>query len=237
MNVARPILIVEDHPDQRDNLAECLAMDREFVVTVAATLGEAGVLLNIPDARFDAVILDLGMPDGNGHSFCAEVRRQGHKMPILFVSGSCEEANVVRAMEVDANDYVCKPVRLNELRARLSVQLRMFDTSEHATFTIGAYTFRPAAKLLLDPATKRRVRLTDKETAILKFLYQAGPQPVSRHILLDKVWGYNSGMTTHTLETHIYRLRQKLEADPTAFCVLVTVPGGYQLNAGGRAPR
>jgi DNA-binding response OmpR family regulator len=230
MNQARPILVVEDDPAQSDVLVEGLATDNAFVVTVAATLSAAGAFLNAPYARFDAVILDLGMPDGDGHSFCAGLRRQGHNMPILFVTGSCEEANVVRGLEVGANDYVFKPFRLNELRARLQAQLRAFDTSEDAVFTIGAYTFQPAAKLLLDPAQRRRVRLTDKETAILRFLYHAGPQPVSRHVLLDRVWGYNSGVTTHTLETHIYRLRQKLEASPAECRLLVTAPGGYQLN-------
>jgi DNA-binding response OmpR family regulator len=230
MNMARPILIVEDCPIQSETLAENLAINNEFVVTVAATLGAADALLNAPDARFDAMILDVGMPDGNGHSFCGEVRRQGHKMPILIVSGSCEETNVVRAMEEGATDYVCKPFRLDELRARLKAQLRVFDTTEDAAFTIGTYTFRPVAKLLLDRAKNRRVRLTDKETAILKCLYQAGPQPVPRHVLLDKVWGYNSNVTTHTLETHIYRLRQKLEADPAEFGLLLTAPGGYHLN-------
>jgi DNA-binding response OmpR family regulator len=73
------------------------------------------------------------------------------------------------------------------------------------------------------------VRLTDKETAILRYLYRAGQKPVSREILLQEVWGYNSGVTTHTLETHIYRLRQKIERDPANAALLVTEAGGYKL--------
>jgi DNA-binding response OmpR family regulator len=73
------------------------------------------------------------------------------------------------------------------------------------------------------------VRLTEKETAILKYLYRAGEKTIGRAILLNEVWGYNSGVTTHTLETHVYRLRQKIERDPAKAEILITEPGGYRL--------
>ena len=100
-------------------------------------------------------------------------------------------------------------------------------------FAIGPYVFRPAAKLLLEPAKNRKIRLTDKESNILKFLYRAAGKPVPRQRLLDGVWGYSKGVTTHTLETHIYRLRQKIEADPSRTRLLLTVAGGYSLDAHG----
>jgi DNA-binding response OmpR family regulator len=106
--------------------------------------------------------------------------------------------------------------------------LRQYDTSEDAVFTIGPYTFRPSSKLLLNPDGSK-VRLTEKETSILRYLYRAGQRPVSRETLLQEVWAYNSGVTTHTLETHIYRLRQKIEKDATAPTILVTEAGGYKL--------
>jgi DNA-binding response OmpR family regulator len=123
-----------------------------------------------------------------------------------------------------------------ELIARLRAQLRVFDNSEDAVFMIGPYTFRPSAKMLQDTARNRRIRLTEKECSILKFLYRAGGRPVGRQILLNEVWGYNAAVTTHTLETHIYRLRQKIEPDPAAASLLLTEGGGYRLDPqAGRA--
>jgi DNA-binding response OmpR family regulator len=230
MSATRPILIVEDDDEQRALLVDGLSPDAEFDVSVAATLSEADALLGVQDARFDAVILDLGMPDGTGLDYIAKLRKLGHAMPIIIVTGSCDENDVVRALDAGSNDYVTKPFGINELLARLRTQLRIFEKSESATFTIGHYTFWPAAKLLVDQA-KRRLRLTTKEVAILKFLYQAGARPVTRPILLEGVWGYNSGAETHTLETHIYRLRQKIEINPADCRILVTAGGGYKLNA------
>ena len=233
MSSERPILIVDDDPDLRQMLAEQLALDGEFVAVGAGTLAEAERHLADPDARFDAVLLDVAMPDGDGRDFCVRLRRQGHKMPILMLTGSDAERDVVRGLESGANDYVAKPFRLAELLARLRAQLRTFENSEDAAFAIGPYTFRPSAKLLADPTRNRRIRLTEKEAAILKFLYRAGGRPVARQVLLGEVWGYNAAVTTHTLETHIYRLRQKIEPDPGHARLLLTEGGGYRLDPEG----
>jgi DNA-binding response OmpR family regulator len=151
-------------------------------------------------------------------------------MPIIMLTGAAEEGDVVSGLNAGANDYIAKPFRANELLARLQAQLRLFDTSEDATFTIGHFTFRPAAKLLIGPDKKKRIRLTAKEVDILKFLYRHANRTVSREMLLDQVWGYNAGVTTHTLETHVYRLRQKIESDPGNCTLLVTAAGGYRLD-------
>ncbi len=229
----RPILIVDDDPDLSQMLAEQLALEGEFAAVGAGTLAEAERLLAAPDARFDAVLLDVGMPDGDGRDFCIRLRRLGHKMPILMLTGSDAERDVVRGLESGANDYIAKPFRLAELLARLRAQLRTFENSEDAAFSIGPYTFRPSAKLLVDPARNRRIRLTEKEAAILKFLYRAGSRSVARQVLLGEVWGYNAAVTTHTLETHIYRLRQKIEPDPGHSRLLLTEGGGYRLDPEG----
>ena len=131
-------------------------------------------------------------------------------------------------LESGANDYMTKPFRLGVLLARIRAQLRQHEQSEDAVFTIGPYTFRPASKLLLD-AEGKKIRLTEKETSILKYLYRAGERVVTRDVLLHEVWGYNAGVTTHTLETHIYRLRQKIEKDPGQAELLITETGGYKL--------
>ena len=229
----RPILIVDDDQALRETLVEQLAVDGEFAASEAQTSGEAEARMLAKDARFDAVILDVGLPDGDGRDLCAKLRRHGVKVPIIMLTGSDEENDVVRGLDSGANDYIAKPFRLAELLARLRAQLRIFENSEDAVFTIGPYTFRPAAKLLQEPLRSRRIRLTEKEAAILKFLYRAGTRPVARQVLLNEVWGYNAAVTTHTLETHIYRLRQKIEPDPSNARLLVTEGGGYRLNPEG----
>jgi DNA-binding response OmpR family regulator len=230
MSAERPVLIVDDDDTLRETLVEQLSVDGEFAAAVAATIGEAERKLSDHDSRFDAVILDVGLPDGDGRDLCVRLRKQGHKMPIIMLTGSDAETDVVRGLDSGANDYIAKPFRLAELLARLRAQVRTFENSEDAVFSIGPYTFRPSAKLLQDPAKNRRIRLTEKEAAILKFLYRAGTRPVARQVLLNEVWGYNAAVTTHTLETHIYRLRQKIEPDPTNARLLVTEGGGYRLD-------
>jgi len=230
MSSERPILIVDDDDDLRLTLAEQFGVEREFVPVEAASLAEAEETLSGRDARFDALILDVRLPDGDGRDFCQKLRRQGHKMPVIMLTGSDAESDVIRGLDAGANDYMAKPFRLGELLARVRAQLRIFENSEDAVFTIGPYTFRPSAKLLQDPVKNRRIRLTEKEAAILKFLYRAGDRAVARQVLLNEVWGYNAAVTTHTLETHIYRLRQKIEPDPAHPSLLVTEGGGYRLR-------
>src|SRR3974390_1009850 len=167
MSVGRPILIVDDDGALRETLAEQLTVDGEFTVAEAATVAEAEVRLNSKEARFDAIILDVTPPDGDGGDFCSQMRRQGHRMPVIMLTGSDNEPDVVRGLDSGANDYIAKPFRLNELLARLRAQLRFFDSSEDAVFSIGPYMFRPSAKLLQEPAKNRRIRLTEKEAAIL----------------------------------------------------------------------
>ena len=232
----RPILIVDDDHALRAMLAEQLAVDGEFSATEAESANEAEAKMTSREARFDAVILDVSLPDGDGRDLCARWRRSGVKVPIIMLTGSDQESDVVRGLDSGANDYIAKPFRLAELLARLRAQLRIFENSEDAVFTVGPYTFRPAAKLLQEPLRNRRIRLTEKEAAILKFLYRAGARPVARQVLLNEVWGYNAAVTTHTLETHIYRLRQKIEPDPSNARLLVTEGGGYRLDPEGIKP-
>ncbi|MCX2560456.1 response regulator transcription factor [Acetobacter farinalis] len=230
MTGARPILVVDDDRILRQTLVEQLQLEGEFTVEEASSLAEAREKLKAPDSRFDALLLDVSLPDGDGRDFCADLRKDGLRMPIIMLTGSDDEADVVRGLDAGANDYVAKPFRIAELLARLRAQMRLFENSEDAVFSIGPYTFRPSAKLLQEPLKNRRIRLTEKETAILKFLYRAGTRPVPRQVLLNEVWGYNAAVTTHTLETHIYRLRQKIEPDPANATLLITEGGGYRLN-------
>ncbi len=231
MSATRSILIVEDDETLRETLAEQLADGHGFAVATAGTLGAADKAINDEGSCFDMVILDLGMPDGDGRDYCAKLRRQGHKMPVIMLTGSFGESDVVGGLDSGANDYVAKPFRTNELVARIRAQLREFENSEAATLTVGPYVFHPSKKLLHESTTHRRIRLTQKETAILRFLHRSGARSVDRPELLREVWGYNSGVTTHTLETHIYRLRQKIESNPAYPVLLTTVGGGYRLES------
>src|ERR1700744_341558 len=194
MSSARPILIVEDDDALRQVLADHITSSGVFESYEAASLDEASRHLSTADARFDSIILDVGLPDGDGRDFCALVRKQGHTMPIIMLTGAAEEGDVVSGLNAGANDYIAKPFRANELLARLQAQLRLFDTSEDATFTIGPYTFRPAAKLLIGSDKKQRLRLTAKEVDLLKFLYRHANRVATREMLLDQVWGYNAGV-------------------------------------------
>jgi DNA-binding response OmpR family regulator len=229
----RPILLVDDDEVLREELASQLGLDGEFQVVEAGTVAQAEARIASGDPRYDALILDVGLPDGDGRDLCASLRKQGVRTPIIMLTGSDEEADVVRGLDSGANDYIAKPFRLGELLARLRAQLRSFENSEDAVYTIGPYSFRPSAKLLQEPLRNRRIRLTEKEAAILKFLYRAGSKPVARQVLLNEVWGYNAAVTTHTLETHIYRLRQKIEPDPANARLLITEGGGYRLLPAG----
>jgi DNA-binding response OmpR family regulator len=228
---ARPILIVEDDAALRATLIEQLINDGSFMPAEAESAAHAEAMLGAADVRYDAILLDVGLPDSDGRDFCAKLRRDGRRMPVIMVTGADAEQDVVRGLDAGANDYLAKPFRLPELLARVRAQLRVFDNSEDAVFLIGPYVFRPSARLLQEPARNRKVRLTDKECSILKYLYRAGGKAVPRQVLLNEVWGYNSAVSTHTLETHVYRLRQKIEANPVRPRLLLTENGGYKLDA------
>ena len=224
---ARKILLVDDDIALRQSLAEQLGGD---YATVQADSG-AKALAAVAAGTFDAILLDVGLPDGDGRDICKKMRQQGVAAPIIMLTAASAETDTIAGLDSGANDYITKPFRLGVLLARLRSHLRQHDASTDAVFTIGPYVFQPAAKTLLAKEPRRKIRLTEKEAAILRFLYRAGEQAVSREVLLGEVWGYNAGVNTHTLETHIYRLRQKMERDPSNAVILVTVPGGYRLVA------
>jgi DNA-binding response OmpR family regulator len=176
------------------------------------------------------IVLDLGLPDMDGREVCKHLRKHGFRKPILMLTGNSSDADQVLGFNAGVNDSVVKPFRFAELLARIRAHLRQHEHSEDAVFAIGPFSFKPAAKLLLSEKGSK-IRLTEKETLMLKHLYRAGGKPVTRKELLEEVWGYNSGVTTHTLETHVYRLRQKIEEDFSHPQLLQTEGGAYKLLA------
>ena len=224
---AKKILLVDDDEALRQSLGEQLRLHEEFATVEAETGGRA--LEAAKTEYFDAILLDVGLPDMDGREVCRLMRRNGVKSPILMLTAAQSDADTILGLDAGANDYVIKPFRFSVLLARLRAQFRQHEQSEDAVFTIGPYTFRPSAKVLIHGQSKKKVRLTEKETSILKYLYRSGAKVVGRETLLREVWGYNANVTTHTLETHVYRLRQKIETDPSKAELLVTEPGGYRL--------
>lgn len=220
------ILLVDDDEDLREALAEQLVMTEDFEVFEAENGSSA--MARTKEQSYDLVILDVGLPDTDGRELCRLMRKQGVKAPILMLTGHDTDADTILGLDAGANDYVTKPFKFPVLLARIRAQLRQHEQSEDAVFTVGPYSFKPAMKMLVTEDDKK-IRLTEKETNILKFLYRATEGVVPRETLLHEVWGYNAGVTTHTLETHIYRLRQKIEPDPSNARLLVTESGGYRL--------
>jgi DNA-binding response OmpR family regulator len=226
MSTARKILVIDDEVDLRESLTDQIALHEEFETASAGTATEGMAMAKAENV--DLILMDVGLPDMDGREACKLLRKNGFKGPIVMLTGQASDSDTILGLESGANDYITKPFKFAVLLARIRAQLRQHEQSEDAVFSIGPYSFKPAAKMLLDD-NGAKVRLTEKETSILKYLYRAGEKVVSREVLLHEVWGYNAGVTTHTLETHIYRLRQKIEKDPSSAELLVTETGGYKL--------
>jgi DNA-binding response OmpR family regulator len=225
MNTGKRVLIVDDDDTLLQMLSDQLQLHEEFIPSGAKNGTEALELAK--EDHFDVIILDVGLPDMDGREVCRLMRRNGVTSPILILTGA--DTDTILGLDFGANDYITKPFRLGVLLARIRAHIRQHERSDDAVFIIGPYTFQPSAKLLVDDDDHRKVHLTDKEAAILKYLYRASERVVSREVLLDEVWGYSAEVTTHTLETHVYRLRQKIEKVPSNARILITEPGGYRL--------
>lgn len=226
MSQTRKLLVCDDDTDLRAALVEQLKLYEEFEVSEAMNAAQA--MAAVKADHVDLAIMDVGLPDMDGREAVKQMRKNGFRSPVIMLTGHDSEADTILGLEAGANDYVTKPFRFAVLLARVRAHLRQFEASDDAVFSIGPYSFRPGTKLLTTESGSK-LRLTEKETAILRFLYRAGQRVISRDMLLQEVWGYNSNVTTHTLETHIYRLRQKIEVDPGRAKILVTEAGGYKL--------
>jgi DNA-binding response OmpR family regulator len=220
----RRVLIVENDAVLRRSLAEQILAQEDFASIEEAADAEDGATL-ARSRRFDAMIVSAQMP-GGGVVFARDLRDCGVIWPVLLLSGdACGDLSALGTA-----DALAKPFRMGVLLNRLRALIRTFENSDDAVLTIGPYVFQPASKHLVDADDESRIiRLTEKEASILKFLYRAGAT-VTREVLLHEVWGYNPAVTTHTLETHVYRLRQKIEKDPSNATILVTDAGGYRLT-------
>ncbi len=227
MTPGKRILIVDDDELFRRTLGEQLQLHEELIPIEAATGAEA---LEVAKSNyFDVIILDVCLPDIDGREVCQLMRSNGITSPIIMVTGSDTEADTILGLDAGANDYITKPFRIGVLLARIRAQIRQHERSSEVVFSIGSFTFQTANQLFLNNETNEKTHLTEKETALVKYLYRADGRTIQRDVLLGEVWGYNAAVDTHTLETHIYRLRQKIERDPSKPEILVTEPGGYRI--------
>ena len=225
---SRKILIVDDDTDLAEALIEQLSLYDEFDSATEDTATKG--IKHARDGHVDLVIMDVGLPDMDGREAVKLLRKGGFKAPVIMLTGQDTDSDTILGLEAGANDYVTKPFRFAVLLARIRAQLRQHERSEYVVLTIGPYSFHPRAKLLIDAESGREQRLTEMEIAILRYLLHTQGKAVPRETLLSQVWGYSTGVTTHTVETHVYRLRQKMENDPTKPKILLTEREGYRLS-------
>lgn len=228
MSAAHRLLAVGGDAVLRDLLVEQLSQASDLEVAFCESGAQMRALLD--EESFDILLADAALAEGEGPRLAAAIREAGFRGPLILLAPAAEEADPGLDPEAGGVEVVAKPFKFAVLLSRIRALLRAREASEEAAVPIGPYTFRAGAKTLTSAASGL-LRLTEKEAAILRFLHRAGEAIVSRDTLLQEVWGYNSSVTTHTLETHIYRLRQKIETDPSAARILVTEPGGYRLVA------
>lgn len=221
----RTILLIEDEPHIALGLSDALGFEGYQVLT--AETGSAGVAL-ARNARPDAVVLDLMLPDRNGYQVCEEIRSFDGQVPIVMLTARSQEADKIRGFNVGADDYVTKPFGVGELVARLQALFRRVERRPAAqVFTIGEATVNLSAHTL--ESRGERHALSTYEVELLRFLHSRAGLTVSREEILKQVWG-SANSTTRTVDNFILKLRKKIERHPDSPEHLVTVYGhGYKL--------
>ncbi len=202
----------------RDQLAQQLAGEEGSEIIIASSSGEARTVT--AESLFSFAVIDDALPDGDAADAARALEEDGFGAPLLLLTPA-DKAEVQ-----DGLARLAKPFRFTALLLELGKLLA--HPPGEAAGRIGPYDFHPSAKLLVDG--EHKIRLTEKETDILRYLKSASGI-VPRQTLLGEVWGYGPLVATHTLETHIYRLRKKIEKDPGEARILLTEEGGYRLSA------
>lgn len=177
----------------------------------------------------DLVLLNFQMPESISIDICRKLRRNGFSKSIVMLIAKGADNAIALGLEAGADDYITKPFRMVELLALIRSQLCRLQKNDDMRFEIGSLSFAPANKTLSEIGSESMLTLTEKETTILKFLYQAFPNDISKAQILAEIWGFKNTVSTHTLETHIYRLRQKI-TQLTDKQVVLTTEKGYRLT-------
>lgn len=221
------LLIIDADPYMREIVRQQLAVEGFDNVIELGEFADFDKVFS--NANPDLILLDVNLPDGNGIDICHSLRQKGFVKPIVMLIAKDAEDDIVPAFEAGANDYITKPLRLGELIALIRTQLHQFNASDDLRFKTGDTNFVLANKVLREIRTERMQALTEKEATILQFLHRAFPAGVTKEELLAEVWGFQNGISTHTLETHIYRLRQKI-GRLTEKQIILTIEKGYRLS-------
>lgn len=221
------VMLVDDDDTLRTVLHQQLSAEGILQIEEAGSVAEAHQ--KIGAFAPDIILLDVQLPDGNGFMICKKLRDAGFDKPILMLTGQDSEDDIIQGLEAGANDYIAKPMRMRELLARMRTHLRQHQQSDEARFDVLGFDFVPATKTIMTKDKAAKVLLTEKETMIMKMLIRRTPDAVSREELLSEIWGFQKGLTTHTLETHIYRLRQKF-TQLSELPLIETADDGYRLS-------
>jgi DNA-binding response OmpR family regulator len=222
------VLIVEDDDALRRTLADQLTLGEEFAPVEAPTAEQA--FRAVETSEIAIALLDIGLPDMDGRDAVAALRQRGLCAPLIMITASDAEADVVHCLDAGAADYVRKPFRFPVLLARMRAHLRQHAHNETAVLSLGPYRFRLDRKVMTDTRSGARIGLTDKEARLLRRLVLARGEAVDSSNLLQDVWGYRVDLATHTLQTHIYRLRQKLERNPSRPRLILSEGPGYRVG-------
>ena len=224
----KTILIVSEAQLLKQVLVDQLQKQGEYLLEESLSATDAISL--IVKEHFDCILIDTNLADVSLSNLCRNIREEGVGSPIILVAEESGEGVAIAALDAGANDYVMRPFKINVLVAKIRSNIRQFEQSELAILRFGRFSFKPGDKLLLNNSSHEEVRLTDKETAIIKLLYLSGGEVVTRATLLEEVWGYNTTLTTHTLETHIYRIRQKVGNASSGLDFIATESEGYRMQ-------
>ena len=221
------ILIIDDEPEMVRGLEDNLRF--EGYQTLSATNGTDGLDLALREGP-DLVLLDIMMPRLSGWDVLRGLRAKQRDLPVIMLTARGEEVDRVLGLELGADDYVTKPFSLRELLARVRAVLRRPGPRQRLeTFAFGDIRLHVRARQVFKAG--REVRLTRKEFELLHYLAEHPGEVITRDRLLDEVWGYEQFPTTRTVDTHVLRLRQKLERDPERPVHLLTVHGqGYRFT-------
>lgn len=222
----KKLLLVEDDVIILSTLCDLLVSSDEFYLTKAMTCKEVDSLLQ--DKHFDLMILNPGLLKGRVKNYLGTISRRGFSGPIIFTG----EVNDISAVEINGLErlLVCiqRPFKIVSLLEYIRYLLSKYEFSLEVIIHLGDNQFYPGSKLIM-LENGQKVGLTEKETNILKFLYRSKDHLVSKEVLLNEVWSHTTNLTTHTLETYIYRLRKKISTNLSNQNIIITKKGGYQL--------
>jgi DNA-binding response OmpR family regulator len=228
MATPRKLLVLD--PDRSARNARSSALAERLGLEILSYGTAAAAFEQLRHHQVLAVVVAQYLPDMCGREFCRALRNGGGHMPVVVLGVGWTETEALLALRAGATDYLAREVSIELLTAKLLAHLQQYERSDRAALPVGELVFHPAQRLLVAPRRHRQAVLTPKEAAVLKVLYDAGNQVVLRATLLKEVWGYSSTATTHTVQTHIYRLRGRLAAELDERDLIITCGPGYRLR-------